>query len=71
MFSLNGTLKKSGSIERWETKLFIGICLTGSFHFKIYCSKNEDNRSVSYKNTPCSVLTNLIFETFVFILYVI
>ena len=24
MFSLNGTLKKSGSVGRWETKQFIG-----------------------------------------------
>ena len=25
MFSLNGTLKKSGSVGRWETKQFIGM----------------------------------------------
>ena len=25
MFSLNGTLKKSGSVGRWETKQFIGV----------------------------------------------
>ena len=25
MFSLNGTLKKSGSVRRWETKQFIGM----------------------------------------------
>ena len=27
MFSLNGTLKKSGSVGRWETKQFIGMAL--------------------------------------------
>ena len=27
MFSLNGTLKKSGSLGRWETKQFIGMAL--------------------------------------------
>ena len=25
MFFLNGTLKKSGSVGRWETKQFIGM----------------------------------------------
>ena len=25
MFSLNGTLKKSGSVRRWETNQFIGM----------------------------------------------
>ena len=25
MFSLNATLKKSGSVRRWETKQFIGM----------------------------------------------
>ena len=25
MFSLNGKLKKSGSVGRWETKQFIGM----------------------------------------------
>ena len=29
MFSLNGTLKKSGSVGRWETKQFIGITNDG------------------------------------------
>ena len=28
MFSLNGTLKKSGSVGRWETKQFIGMAKT-------------------------------------------
>ena len=28
MFSLNGTLKKSGSVGRWETKQFIGMALS-------------------------------------------
>ena len=27
MFSLNGTLQKSGSVGRWETKQFIGMAL--------------------------------------------
>ena len=27
MFSLNGTLKKSGLVGRWETKQFIGMAL--------------------------------------------
>ena len=27
MFSLNGTLKKSGSVRRWETKQFIAVFL--------------------------------------------
>ena len=27
MFSLNGTLKKSGSVGRWETKQFIEMAL--------------------------------------------
>ena len=27
MFSLNGTLKKSGSFRRWETKQFTGMAL--------------------------------------------
>ena len=27
MFSLNGTLKKSGSVGRWEMKHFIGVAL--------------------------------------------
>ena len=27
MFSLNGTLKKSGSVGRWETKQFIGMAI--------------------------------------------
>ena len=27
MFSLSGTLKKSGSVGRWETKQFIGMAL--------------------------------------------
>ena len=27
MFSLNGTLKKSGSVGRWERKQFIGMAL--------------------------------------------
>ena len=27
MFSLNGTLKKRGSVGRWETKKFIGMAL--------------------------------------------
>ena len=27
MFSLNGTLKKSGTVGRWETKQFIGMAL--------------------------------------------
>ena len=27
MFSLNGTLIKSGSVGRWETKQFIGMAL--------------------------------------------
>ena len=27
MFSLNGTLKKSGSVGQWETKQFIGMAL--------------------------------------------
>ena len=27
MFSLNGTLEKSGSVGRWETKQFIGMAL--------------------------------------------
>ena len=27
MFSLNGTLKKNGSVGRWETKQFIGMAL--------------------------------------------
>ena len=27
MFSLNGTLKKSASVGRWETKQFIGMAL--------------------------------------------
>ena len=31
MFSLIGTLKKSGSVGRWETKQFIGMA---------YCRKN-------------------------------
>ena len=26
-FSLNGTLKKNGSVGRWETKQFIGMAL--------------------------------------------
>ena len=30
MFSLNGTLKKSGSVGRWETKQFIGMALLES-----------------------------------------
>ena len=32
MFSLNGTLKKSGSVGRWETKQFIGMA---------YCRKKN------------------------------
>ena len=27
LFSLNGILKKSGSVGRWETKQFIGMAL--------------------------------------------
>ena len=27
MFSFSGTLKKSGSVGRWETKQFIGMAL--------------------------------------------
>ena len=27
MFSLNGTLEKSGSVRRWEKKQFIGVAL--------------------------------------------
>ena len=34
MFSLNGTLKKSGSVGRWETKLFIGMALVLYRDFK-------------------------------------
>ena len=36
MFSLNGTLKKSGSVRRWETKQFIGMALgvVGKLHLK-------------------------------------
>ena len=30
MFSLNGTLKKSGSVGRWGTKQFIGMTLLQS-----------------------------------------
>ena len=29
MFSLNVTLKKSGSVERWETQQFIGMAKEG------------------------------------------
>ena len=34
MFSLNGTLKKSGLIRRWETKQFIGMALA-LFHIQL------------------------------------
>ena len=33
MFSLNGSLKKSGSVGRWETKQFIGVAQ----QLKSYC----------------------------------
>ena len=29
MFSLNGILKKSGSVGQWETQQFIGMALGG------------------------------------------
>ena len=45
MFSLNGTLKKSWSIGRWETKQFIGMakCIikeilrNGASVYSVYC----------------------------------
>ena len=37
MFSLNGTLKKSGSVGRWETKQFIGMGLP---HVRLTCVKS-------------------------------
>ena len=45
MFSLNGTLKKSGSVGRWETKQFIGMTLIKEekpFLKKKLCSENID-----------------------------
>ena len=33
MFSLNGTLKKGGSVGRWKTKQFIGMALTSLSRF--------------------------------------
>ena len=34
MFSLNGTLKKSGSVGQWETKQFIEIALVSMSQHK-------------------------------------
>ena len=36
MFSLNDTLKKSGSVGRWETKQFIGMALLRSNFIATY-----------------------------------
>ena len=45
MFSLNGALKTSGSVGRWETKQFIGMalvtisvnnCEEGGVHVVVY-----------------------------------
>ena len=33
MFSLNGTLKKSGSVGRWKTKQVIGMALLNNNEF--------------------------------------
>ena len=35
MFSLNGTLKKSRSVGRWEMKQFIGIALLKISRYQI------------------------------------
>ena len=35
MFSLNGTLKKDGSVGRWEMKQFIGMALVLASHSNI------------------------------------
>ena len=51
MFSLNGTLKKSGSVGRWETKQSIGMAsaLSGSLTPKSY---DEHPRHVKYGSPP-------------------
>ena len=36
MFSLDDTLKKSGSVGRWETKQFIGMALLRSNFIATY-----------------------------------
>ena len=41
MFSLNGILKKSGSVGRWETKQFIGIALQNE-NSKINIENNDN-----------------------------
>ena len=52
MFSLNGTLKKSGSVGRWETKQFIGMALV-SFELEVRGDgstkfRTEENGSVCF-----------------------
>ena len=37
MFSLNGTLKESGLVGRWETKQFIGMALSQYIGVLINC----------------------------------
>ena len=48
MFSLIGTLKKSGSVGRWETKRFIGMALD-VFKISLECSKNACPKFLSNK----------------------
>ena len=52
MFSLNGTLKKSGSVGRWETKQFIGMALLTLRLFDIFISNNT-HRLLAVSTTSC------------------
>ena len=52
MFSSNGTLKKSGSVGRWEAKQFIGMALV-SFELEVRGDgstkfRTEENGSVCF-----------------------
>ena len=49
MFSLNGTLKKSGSVGRWETKQFIGMAKYDLFQIQV-----REIESTRLLRQPCS-----------------
>ena len=69
MFSLNGTLKKSGSVGRWETKQFIGMTLFKKKKVPEICWRHPMSLKkctflFCYQNFFLRIFTFLFFQTF-------